>query len=69
MSAFAPSALGSGRACRIRFYDKIDKSINKLQIVQTVQNVQNWWRTDEKLIKDWFRTGGELLKNEELMKN
>ena len=54
MSAFAPLVLGAGRACRIRFYDKIDKSINKLQIVQTVQN---WWRTDR-----------ELLKNEELMK-
>ena len=54
MSAFAPSALGSGRVCHIRLYDKTDKSINKLQIVQTVQNE---WRTDR-----------ELLKNEELMK-
>ena len=57
MSAFAPLVLGSGRACRICFYDEIDKSINKLQIVQTVQTVQKWWRTDR-----------ELLKNEELMK-
>ena len=31
--------------------DKIDKSINKLQIVQTVHNVQNWWKTDEEKMK------------------
>ena len=70
MSAFAPLALGSGRACHIRFYDEIDKSINKLKIVQTVPNVQNWWRTDEKLMrsdeelmKNWWRTDDELMKD------
>ena len=39
MSAFAPSALGSGRACRIRFCDEIDKSINKLQIVEKLRKL------------------------------
>ena len=29
-------------------YDKINKNINKIRIVQTVQNVQNSWRTVEK---------------------
>ena len=51
MSAFAPLVLGSGRVCRICFYDEIDKSINKLKIVQTVHNVQNWWKTDEEKMK------------------
>ena len=62
MSAFAPSALGSGPACRIRFYDEIDKSINKLQIVQTVQN---WWKTDRKLLKheEIMRTDEQEMNN------
>ena len=37
VSAFALSALSSGRACRVGFYDEIDISINKLQKLEDAQ--------------------------------
>ena len=54
------------------FFDEIDKSISKLQIVQTVQNVQNWSKTDGELLKneELMKTDGELMKTDgELMKD